>query len=147
VATYWCAANFAFMMAEDIKQRVGELPWVERVEVRLQGHFFAEEINDAIARGLSFAEAFPHLGAGDLAELRDTFRRKAFLARQERLIGLLLERVLTALADDLDAPTAVAAVQEWVEATLGTTGLAETSDREAAATIHRLLDAALGLSL
>ena len=39
-----------------------------------------------------------------------------------------VERVLTALADDLDAPTAVAAVQEWVEATLGTTGLADTSD-------------------
>ena len=58
-----------------------------------------------------------------------------------------VERVLTALADDLDAPTAVAAVQDWVEATLGTTGLADTSDPDAAATIHRLLDAALGLSL
>jgi L-cysteine:1D-myo-inositol 2-amino-2-deoxy-alpha-D-glucopyranoside ligase len=55
--------------------------------------------------------------------------------------------VLTALADDLDAPTAVDAVQEWVEATLGTTGLADTSDPDAAATVHRLLDAALGLSL
>jgi L-cysteine:1D-myo-inositol 2-amino-2-deoxy-alpha-D-glucopyranoside ligase len=55
--------------------------------------------------------------------------------------------VLTALADDLDAPTAVAAVQEWVDATLGTTGLADTSDHEAATTVHRLLDAALGLSL
>lgn len=55
--------------------------------------------------------------------------------------------VLDALADDLDAPTAVAAVQGWVDATLGTTGLADTSDPEAAATVHRLLDAALGLSL
>ncbi|MBC2934570.1 cysteine--1-D-myo-inosityl 2-amino-2-deoxy-alpha-D-glucopyranoside ligase [Nocardioides sp. zg-1228] len=55
--------------------------------------------------------------------------------------------VLDALADDLDAPSAVAAVQEWVESTLGTTGLADTSDPEAAATVHRLLDAALGLSL
>jgi len=34
-----------------------------------------------------------------------------------------------------------------VEATLGTTGLADTSDPAAAATVHRLLDAALGLSL
>jgi L-cysteine:1D-myo-inositol 2-amino-2-deoxy-alpha-D-glucopyranoside ligase len=59
----------------------------------------------------------------------------------------VVERVLAALADDLDAPTAVAAVQEWVEATLGTTGLADTSDHEAAASVHRLLDAALGLSL
>ncbi|MCW2737350.1 class I tRNA ligase family protein, partial [Nocardioides sp.] len=61
--------------------------------------------------------------------------------------GPVVDRVLAALADDLDAPAAVQAVQEWVDATLGTAGLAETSDREAAATIHRLLDAALGLSL
>ncbi|HEY0645596.1 MAG TPA: cysteine--1-D-myo-inosityl 2-amino-2-deoxy-alpha-D-glucopyranoside ligase, partial [Nocardioides sp.] len=59
----------------------------------------------------------------------------------------VLERVLAALAEDLDAPAAVQAVQEWVDATLGTTGLADTSDPEAAATVHRLLDAALGLSL
>ena len=59
----------------------------------------------------------------------------------------LVERVLGALADDLDAPTAVRAVQEWVDATLGTTGLADTSDDDAATTVHRLLDAALGLSL
>ena len=59
----------------------------------------------------------------------------------------VVERVLAALADDLDAPTAVAAIEDWVEATLGTTGLADTSDPEAAATVHRLLDAALGLAL
>ncbi|HYH33693.1 MAG TPA: cysteine--1-D-myo-inosityl 2-amino-2-deoxy-alpha-D-glucopyranoside ligase [Nocardioides sp.] len=59
----------------------------------------------------------------------------------------VVEAVLSALADDLDAPTAVAAVQEWVEATLGTHGLADTSDETASATVHRLLDAALGLSL
>ncbi len=60
----------------------------------------------------------------------------------------VVEAVLAALADDLDAPTALAAVQAWVEATLGVTGhLAETSDPAAAATIHALLDAALGLAL
>ena len=56
-------------------------------------------------------------------------------------------RVLAALADDLDAPTAVAVVQEWVDATLGTTGLADTSDHHAAEAVRRLLDAALGLAL
>ena len=40
----------------------------------------------------------------------------------------VVEAVLAALADDLDAPTAVAAVQAWVDATLGTDGLADTSD-------------------
>ena len=30
--TYWCAANFAYMMASDIRERVSELSWVQRVE-------------------------------------------------------------------------------------------------------------------
>ena len=59
----------------------------------------------------------------------------------------LTDGVLAALADDLDAPTAVRLVQEWVDDTLGTTGLADTSDPDAAVTVHRLLDAALGLDL
>ncbi len=59
----------------------------------------------------------------------------------------VVDAVLAALADDLDAPTAVAAVQGWVEATLGTDGLADGSDEAAAATVHRVLDAALGLAL
>jgi L-cysteine:1D-myo-inositol 2-amino-2-deoxy-alpha-D-glucopyranoside ligase len=61
--------------------------------------------------------------------------------------GPVVERVLEALADDLDAPAAVAAVQEWVDATLGTSGLADASDESAAATMHRTIDAALGLGL
>ena len=51
--------------------------------------------------------------------------------------------VLAALADDLDAPRAVAAVDAWVDATLGTDGLADTSDPDAATTHARpVLDAA-----
>ena len=59
----------------------------------------------------------------------------------------MVDAVLTAMAADLDAPTAVAAVDTWADATLGTTGLADTSDRDAAATVAGLLDAALGLAL
>ena len=60
----------------------------------------------------------------------------------------VVTEVLAAMADDLDAPRAVAAVQGWVDATLGSTGhLADTSDDDAALTIHALLDAALGLAL
>ena len=61
----------------------------------------------------------------------------------------VVETVLTALADDLDAPTAVAAIDDWVAATLGDTthGLADTSDPDAAATLKPVLDAALGLLL
>jgi L-cysteine:1D-myo-inositol 2-amino-2-deoxy-alpha-D-glucopyranoside ligase len=57
------------------------------------------------------------------------------------------EEVLVALADDLDAPRATAAVDRWVAATLGTDGLADTSDPDAAMTMLPVLDAALGLSL
>jgi L-cysteine:1D-myo-inositol 2-amino-2-deoxy-alpha-D-glucopyranoside ligase len=59
----------------------------------------------------------------------------------------VVEGVLAALAHDLDAPTAVAVVQDWVDATLGTAGLADTSDPSAAHAVHQLIDAALGLSL
>ena len=88
--TFWCAANFAFIMAADIRDRVGELPWVERVDVRLQDHFFEDEINSGINGGKTFVETFPQLATGDLDELRETFRGKAFLARQERLLRRLL---------------------------------------------------------
>jgi L-cysteine:1D-myo-inositol 2-amino-2-deoxy-alpha-D-glucopyranoside ligase len=56
-----------------------------------------------------------------------------------------VDAVLTAMANDLDAPSAVAAVDAWADATLGTTGLADTSDPDAGATVRSLIDAALGL--
>ncbi|GEP32422.1 L-cysteine:1D-myo-inositol 2-amino-2-deoxy-alpha-D-glucopyranoside ligase [Nocardioides szechwanensis] len=59
----------------------------------------------------------------------------------------VVEEVLAALADDLDAPRATAAVDAWVAATLGTDGLADTSDPDAAVLMLGVLDAALGLSL
>ena len=59
----------------------------------------------------------------------------------------VVDAVLAALADDLDAPAAVAAVDAWADATLGTHGLAETGDPDAAAAVRAVLDAALGLAL
>src|SRR6476646_3303740 len=47
----------------------------------------------------------------------------------------VVEEILAALADDLDAPRATAAVDRWVAATLGTDGLADTSDPDAAITM------------
>ena len=46
----------------------------------------------------------------------------------------VVDAVLTALANDLDAPTALAAIDDWVASTLGDTahGLADTSDPDAA---------------
>ncbi len=77
------------------------------------------------------------------------------LARWRRALSLgagapaapVSEEILAALADDLDAPRAVAAVEAWVSATVGTDGLADTSDPDAALAMYAVLDAALGLGL
>ncbi|MGD9958824.1 cysteine--1-D-myo-inosityl 2-amino-2-deoxy-alpha-D-glucopyranoside ligase [Nocardioides sp.] len=55
----------------------------------------------------------------------------------------VVDEVLAALADDLDAPRAVAAVEAWVEAT----NAGDDSDPDAGASIGNLIDAALGLAL
>ena len=85
--TYWCAPNFAFLMAEDIHREVASLPWATRISVRLQDHMWGEEIADGVNRGRSFGEVFGELADGeDLAELRAKFAAKAFKRRQEAVI-------------------------------------------------------------
>jgi len=89
--TYWCAANFAYMMASDIRERVSELPWVKQVDVLLQDHFHDEEINEGIKHGKTFLTAFPD-ATDSLDDLRETFRVKAFQARQERVLRWLIRK-------------------------------------------------------
>lgn len=84
--TYWCSTNFAYMMAEDIRDRVGELPWVKSIIVSLEDHCASAEVNDGVNTGKSFAEAFPDMATGELDGLRRTFRVKAFIVRQEKLL-------------------------------------------------------------
>lgn len=55
--------------------------------------------------------------------------------------------VLSALADDLNAPAALRIVQAWVDETLGQNMLRDNCDRSAGESIRRLVDAALGLTL
>jgi metal-sulfur cluster biosynthetic enzyme len=88
--TYWCAPNFAFLMASDMRQSVARLPWVKEVTVELRDHCCAEEINQGIAAGQTFSQSFPGEASEDLEELRDCFRQKAFQGRQERLLRALL---------------------------------------------------------
>src|SRR6185369_3400490 len=61
----------------------------------------------------------------------DQWRRALSLGAGAPAAPVVAE-VLSALAADLDAPRATAAVDAWVAATLGTDGLADTSDPEAA---------------
>ena len=84
--TYWCAANFAFMMADDMRREIAVLPWVTRVEPRLGEHMYADAINHGVAHGLSFEATFGDAASGDLQALRRTFLMKAFQRRQEALL-------------------------------------------------------------
>ena len=89
--TYWCAANFAFMMADDMRRAVQRLPWVRRVQVRLHEHMYAEAINSGVACGQGFEASFGAAAAGELEGLRLTFLRKAFQRRQAALLQHLLD--------------------------------------------------------
>ena len=88
--TYWCAANFAFLMADDMRTEVRRLPWVTSVDVELGAHMYAETINTAMARGQSFQEAFAAEADGDLDSLPRVFLVKAFQRRQMALLDHLL---------------------------------------------------------
>jgi metal-sulfur cluster biosynthetic enzyme len=89
--TYWCAANFAFLMAQDARDVVRGVPGVSAVDVRLVDHFADGEISGALGRGRSFDEAFGELADGDgLERLRRLFLVKAYTARLERLVRGLL---------------------------------------------------------
>jgi metal-sulfur cluster biosynthetic enzyme len=84
--TSWCAVNFAYLMAEDVRRALLGVENIRQVTVRLGDHCAAAEIEAAVNDGRPFAEAFPGEGAGSLAALRLTFLRKGFLSRQERLL-------------------------------------------------------------
>jgi metal-sulfur cluster biosynthetic enzyme len=94
--TYWCAANFAFLMADDMRLVVGALPWVVEVRPMLLDHMYADEVNRGVARGASFKQSFGDLASDESLEaLRERFRRKAFLRRQEALLLALMAKGLT----------------------------------------------------
>ncbi|MDB5656107.1 MAG: hypothetical protein JWQ94_3720 [Tardiphaga sp.] len=88
--TYWCAANFSFLMADDMRAAVASLPWVSGVSVVLGEHMYADQINAGLAQGLSFRETFGSEADGDLDGLRRTFLVKAFQRRQAALLAHLL---------------------------------------------------------
>jgi metal-sulfur cluster biosynthetic enzyme len=84
--TSWCAINFAWLMAEDVRNALLAIDGIDKVTVRLGDHCAAAQIEAAVNSGKTFAEAFPDEGFGSLATLRRVFLRKGFLGRQERLL-------------------------------------------------------------
>ena len=88
--TFWCAPNFAFMMASDMRDAAMEIDWVRSVSVRLLDHFSADLINRGVALNQDFRDAFPGETDDDLASVRLKFLGKAFERRQELLMRHLL---------------------------------------------------------
>ncbi len=106
--TYWCAANFSFLMADDMRTAVSSLEWVKGVNVVLGEHMYADKINAGLAQGLSFEETFGSEADGNLDELRQTFLVKAFQRRQVALLnhltaaGHLPEKLIALTLSDLE---------------------------------------------
>jgi metal-sulfur cluster biosynthetic enzyme len=89
--TYFCAPNFAYLMVADAKAAVLSVPGVRRARVVLDDHYASGEINGGVNGEKGFDGAFPdETESSDLEELRSTFRRKSFVARQEKLCRSLL---------------------------------------------------------
>ncbi|WP_410837736.1 metal-sulfur cluster assembly factor [Paraburkholderia sp. SIMBA_030] len=92
--TFWCAANFAFLMADDMRIAVAGLPWVTKVTIGLGEHMYADEINRGVAAGRSFQDTFGAEASGELEDIRRTFMIKALQRRQEALLTSLLDHGL-----------------------------------------------------
>ncbi len=101
--TYWCAANFAFLMAADMQREVGALSWVRQVDVTLGEHMYAEKINHGLVNRLSFQATFGSEASAELDELRRTFLVKAFQRRQEALLRHLIKQGFEPTALALEA--------------------------------------------
>ncbi len=89
--TYWCAPNFAYLMAADLRDKVRTLSGVRSVQILLLDHCADEEVSSGVNANKSFVEAFPDEAEDNLEELRLTFLRKGFLTRQDTLLRALIK--------------------------------------------------------
>ncbi len=87
--TYWCAANFSYLMASDVRNGLLAVEGVNSVTVKLGEHFAGREVQDATGPGKTFGEAFPDGGPDTLEETRQIFLVKGYYNRQERLLQAL----------------------------------------------------------
>ena len=105
--TYFCSANFAWLMVADAHDAVDALSGVRAVTVVLDDHFAAEPINAGVAARAGFVAAFEGEAVAELDELRTTFTRKAVLAatdavcRELRRAGRTPEELTTLTLGDV----------------------------------------------
>lgn len=91
--TYFCAPNFSYLMVEDSREAALSVPGVHQAEVMLDGHHASGEINTGVKDGRGFDDSlasFEETSGDNLDEVRNTFRRKAFVRRQEMLCRALM---------------------------------------------------------
>ena len=89
--TYFCAPNFAYLMVADARAATLSVPGVREARVVLDDHHASKEINGGVNEERGFEGTFPgETESEDLDELRNIFRRKSFVARQEKLCRALL---------------------------------------------------------
>ncbi len=83
--TFWCAPNFAYLMAHDTREAIKGLPGIASVQVNLRDHAYSDEISVGVSCGKSFGDTFAgQTEDEDLEALRLVFWRKAFGMRQEQ---------------------------------------------------------------
>ncbi len=83
--TFFCAANFAWLMVSDARDAVLSVEGVTEAEVHLDDHFASNEINAGVQRNEGFVGAFAGEAEQELDGLRLAFRRKAYQAALERV--------------------------------------------------------------
>jgi metal-sulfur cluster biosynthetic enzyme len=95
--TFWCAPNFAYLMAHDAREAALSVPGVRDVKLVLKDHMYSDEITSGVSCGESFEGVFGDQADGDdIADLRALFQRKAFGMRQEQLVRFLLDAGISA---------------------------------------------------
>ncbi len=83
--TFYCAPNFAYLMAADAYDAVTGVPGVSAARVVLEDHFASAEINAGVAAQSGFVAAFDGEALAELGDLRARFLRKAVMAGTDQV--------------------------------------------------------------
>lgn len=106
--TYFCAPNFTWLMVDDVRQAAESVVGKGAATVSVEDHFEGERIQSGVQGSGGFKTAFPSEAEGDLSGLRDHFRRKTLLIRQEQVCrqleetGVAAENLVDLVLGDVD---------------------------------------------
>jgi len=89
--TFYCAPNFAYLMAADAYDAVMAVPGVTAAQVILEDHFASDEINAGVAAQSGFVAAFDGEAVSELGDLRAQFLRKAVMAGTHQVCRPLVD--------------------------------------------------------